>query len=265
MLMLSGTHHARAACAAWLLVVALTHQVSAQQPQQPVAGTPPSAAVAPAPVVQENHVPPTPSTPEPTSSYETSPEPESPPEHGPCLLGSFCFGPVVTLGVLDVFGIGLHARSDYFGASVDYQFFNFTARGVPISLSLFTVEGRVYPFAGAFFLGAGLAWQHGTGTGHVTYSGDSQVPPIDSELRGRVSVPVLKLGIGFQGRSGFIMGIDLGFGVQLGSNTVSFSSDLPRVAEVIDAENKIRDRADTWIRGLPFLLQLNLLRIGYLF
>jgi hypothetical protein len=67
------------------------------------------------------------------------------------------------------------------------------------------------------------------------------------------------------GRDGFVMGIDLALGLQLGRTKVAFSSDLPRVQQVIDVENRIRDRADTFVRGLPFLLQLNVLRFGFLF
>jgi hypothetical protein len=76
---------------------------------------------------------------------------------------------------------------------------------------------------------------------------------------------VLKLGLGWFSRSGFAVGFDLAFGLQLGGNTVAFSTDLPRLPEVVQTEEKIRNRADAWVRALPFLLQLNLIRIGFLF
>jgi hypothetical protein len=193
--------------------------------------------------------------------------PSEPDKHeGPgCLLGDICFGPMLTLGILDVFGIGAQIRGTYWGLAFDYQFFNFTVSNVPIGLKLITIEARAYPFGGSFFLAAGLAWQHASLTGHVHYDGDGQIPEMDADLKGKISVPVLKLGLGFMSRSGLVFGIDLGFGIQLGKNKVEFSTDLPRVAEVEDEENKIRDRADKTVRALPFLMQLNLLRIGFLF
>jgi len=187
-------------------------------------------------------------------------------QNGPrCLLNGLCFGPVLTLGLLDVFGIGAQARMDYWGVAFDYQFVHFTASDIPITLSLLTVEGRLYPFGGAFFLAGGLAWQHASLKGHVTYGGSSSVPPLDTDVTGRVNVPVLKLGLGLMGRSGFVLGFDLAFGIQLGRNTVSLESDLPRIAEVVAIEQKIRDRADKWVRAIPFLLQLNLIRVGFFF
>jgi hypothetical protein len=180
-----------------------------------------------------------------------------------CVLGSFCLGPVLTLGVLDVFGIGAQARMDYWGVAFDYQFFHFSTEGIPISLSLLTVEARVFPFAGSFFLAGGLAWQHASLSATVSYT--YQGTTVTAQAAGRVSVPVFKLGLGWMGRSGFAVGIDLALGIQLGNNHVELTTDLPRIQEVIDAENKIRDRADAWVRKLPFLLQLNLLRLGFLF
>jgi hypothetical protein len=147
----------------------------------------------------------------------------------------------------------------------DYQFVRFTTRGIPVRLSLLTVEGRIYPFGGAFFVAGGLAWQAATLRGHISYAGDSQIPPIETDVSGHVSVPVFKLGVGFMGRDGFVMGIDIALGLQLGRTRVDFSSDLPRIQQVIDIEDKIRNRADTWVRGLPFLLQVNVLRFGFLF
>lgn len=190
------------------------------------------------------------------------------PNQGPrCLLGDLCFGPVFTAGLLDVFGIGAQARMDYWGVGFDYQFFHFTTQGVPISLSLLTVEARVYPFGGAFFLAGGLAWQHASLSGHVSYTVEVQgeSTTVEADLAGKVSVPVFKLGLGWMGRSGFVVGVDLAFGIQLGGNKVEFSTDLPRIDEVIEVENKIRDRADAFVRALPFLLQLNLIRLGFFF
>ncbi|HEX4351522.1 MAG TPA: hypothetical protein VHZ95_01385, partial [Polyangiales bacterium] len=239
-------------------------------PSDPAAAPPPSAAaVFPPPSAAGTAPPPSAAASQPIAPGDTdidSPDVRLAHEAGThCLLGGLCFGPVLTLGVLDVFGIGALARSDHFGVGVDYQFVSFTASGIPTHLSLLTVEARVYPFAGAFFLSGGLAWQHANFRGHVTYQGDSQIPPIDTVVSGRVNVPVLKLGIGFMGRSGFIIGTDLALGIQLGRTKIGFDSDLPQIPQVVAVENKVRKRADAFVSGLPFLAQLNLIRLGFIF
>jgi hypothetical protein len=210
-----------------------------------------------------------PAPPPPSAASAEAPE-LRPTREGPrCLFGSFCFGPVLTAGALDVFGVGAHGRSDYWGVGIDYQFIWFSARGIPVRLSLLTVEGRVYPFGNAFFLAVGVAWQAGRFRGQVDYEGGDGVPPFSTTISGYVNVPVLKLGLGVMGRDGFVMGIDLALGIQLGGNTVEFDSGLPpgvrQIEEVMKVENDIRKRADTFIRDLPFLAQVNLIRFGFLF
>jgi hypothetical protein len=251
------------------------------QPSAPRPTPPPPAGVAQPPAATEE---PTVEPPEPVAplqpsdaaaatepgydevEYEEAPAAPHASQKGPqCLIGNLCFGPVLTAGIVDVFGFGVQARTDFWGVGFDYQFVRFSTRGIPVRLSLLTVEGRIYPFGGAFFLAGGLAWQAATLRGHISYQGDSQIPPIETDVSGRVSVPVFKLGVGFMGRDGFVMGIDLALGLQLGRTRVTFSSDLPRIQQVIDIEDKIRGRADTWVRGLPFLLQVNVLRFGFLF
>jgi hypothetical protein len=240
----------------------------AQPPAAPVPVAAPEVTFAPAPPPPTAAPVEAPTPPVVIASASSEPyaePPQSAARGTRCLLAGLCFGPVLTAGVLDVFGIGAQVRGAYWGVGIDYQFVHFTTQGVGVRLSLLTVEGRVYPFGGAFFLGAGLAWQAAKLASHITYSGDARIPPIEADLTGRINVPVFKLGIGFMGRSGFVMGVDLALGVQLGGNTVEFGSSLPRIDQVIAAENKIRNRADKFVRDLPLLVQMNLLRFGYLF
>lgn len=239
---------------------ALVAPVPAPTPENVAPAPPPSVAPPPPPPALEVAAPQVVASPEQPAPPA---EPQVASERRRCVLGSFCLGPVVTFGVLDVFGIGAQARMDYWGIAFDYQFFHFSTQGIPISLSLMTVEARVYPFAGSFFLAGGLAWQHASLSGTVSYT--YQGTQFTAQAAGRVSVPVFKLGLGWMGRSGFVAGIDLALGIQLGNNKVEFTTDLPQIPEVIAEENKIRNRADAWVRNLPFLLQLNLLRLGFLF
>ena len=85
-------------------------------------------------------------------------------------------------------------------------------------------------------------------------------------------MPAFKLGLGFMGREGFVMGIDLGLHIPLGSTDVEF--DMPTgcedlgattVAAVMDMQDQINDAADKVVKVIPVVPQLNLLRIGYLF
>lgn len=215
----------------------------------------------PAPAVY----PPQPQTlPPPTAA--TAPEPEGRGKRR-CVAGEFCFGPVLTAGLLNVFGIGLQGRSDYWGFAFDYQFFSLGYNDVDGDLDLITIEGRVYPFANAFFLSAGFAWQNVAA--HSVVHVNVQGVEVDVDVKGKVNLPVFKLGLGVGGRDGFVFGIDLGIGIRLGNSEVKLDTDLPpeieSIPEVAKAEEQIRKAADQWVDWLPFTVQLNILRLSYLF
>jgi hypothetical protein len=187
------------------------------------------------------------------------------PEKRRCAAGDFCFGPVLTGGVLNVFGIGLQARMDYWGFAFDYQFIGLGYKEVDGNLSLITIEGRAYPFGNVFFVSAGFAWQNVAlhSIVHATVQGIA----IDIDARGSVNIPVFKLGLGFGGRDGVVFGIDLGIGFRLSSANVKLETNLTQlqIPEVVKAEAEFRQAANKWVEWLPFTLQLNLLRLSYLF
>jgi hypothetical protein len=190
-------------------------------------------------------------------------EAEEPGKKKRCAVGEFCFGPTLTAGVLNVFGIGFQARMEYWGFAFDYQFISLGYKDVDGTLHLITLEGRAYPFGGYFFLSAGLAWQNVDLDTTVTLRSGGFETDVDAQ--GSVNIPLFKLGFGFGGRDGFVFGIDLGFGFRLSSADVKIETNLPQFPEVIKAENEFRQAANKWVEWLPFTLQLNLLRIGYLF
>lgn len=181
-----------------------------------------------------------------------------------CALGELCIGPVLSLGAINPLGFGVHARyGEYLGFGIDYQFLpTLTFSSASASWSLFTVEARVYPFGGSFFLGGGFGYQSLNASASMTDPAGGIV-----SAEGSVGVPALKLGLGFMGRSGFVFGIDLGFNVPLGSTDVEFagiaSSASPET--MADLRQQIKDAAETGINLAPFIPQLNLLRFGYLF
>lgn len=189
-----------------------------------------------------------------------------------CLIRDVCLGPVLTLGLLNPLGIGIHARiDDDWGVGFDYQFLPTISAGVAsFSMSLITLNGRWYPGGGSFFLAAGFAYQMFDAEG-TTSSMDSAGNPTTVAVAGSVGIPTFLLGLGVMGGSGFVMGIDLALEIPLGSADVSFdtmapdgSSDEEEMAYA-SLEGDIKDAADTFVNLLPVLFQVNLIRIGYMF
>lgn len=180
-----------------------------------------------------------------------------------CVAGEMCLGPVFSLGLLNVVGIGAHARyGEYAGFGLDFQFIPTVGPADGnFSTLLFTANGRFYPFGGSFFLGGGFAYQ--------SVSIEAKIG--DTTAAGSMGMPQIMLGLGFMGHDGFVMGIDLALGIPLGGSDVVIDSSAPagapadQVASYNEAVGNLRDVADKAIKVLPVLPQLNLLRVGYLF
>jgi hypothetical protein len=183
-----------------------------------------------------------------------------------CLLGDFCVGPLLTLGAVDPLGFGAHMRyGRYLGFGIDYQFLptRIDIGAASATWSLFTVEARVYPFGNAFFLGGGFGYQNFSARVH-------QMTPIgDVALSGSLGMPALKLGIGFMGHDGFVLGADIGFNVLLGRAKVDMSdptgpgANYPTGAFALEQE--INEVAEDAVASFPVIPQINLIRMGYLF
>lgn len=220
---------------------------------------PPASTAAAAPVAAPVAAPAAP----PTESESQAKEPES-----KCLIGDLCVGPLFTLGAINALGLGAHARyGKYVGFGLDYQWFpNVTVGDASAGWSLVTGEGRWYPFGGAFWLGGGLALQtfRAGVTGHTSLG--------DVGLNGKLTMPAFKLGLGFMGHDGFVMGIDLSANIPLGGTHVGFAplsgaaANIPEGQQMRDQlQQKINDAANKGVKLIPFIPQLNLVRIGYLF
>ncbi|HEX2677745.1 MAG TPA: hypothetical protein VHM19_13930 [Polyangiales bacterium] len=234
----------------------------------------PEAAPAAAPADAAAPAPADAAAPAPTTDAAASPAPEGsappPAEVAPpaesdkdkCVLGELCFGPVLTGGVFNVIGVGVHARyGDYWGFGLDYQFFGLSAKGVDASLGLFTLDGRLYPFGGAFFLSAGFSLQ----TLSLEVSTTSTAGK--TKITGDLSLPQIKLGLGWMGHDGFVMGIDLALGIPLGSKgaDIKISNGATTDPMVAKKVKDVNDASDAFVDLIPLTFQLNLLRIGYLF
>jgi hypothetical protein len=167
-------------------------------------------------------------------------------------------------GPPNLVGGGLHLRfGRYLGAGVDYQFLpNINVNPISVNASLMSVNARVYPFGGAFFLGGGFAYQS---INAVLRDGDVAVGA-------KAAFPAATANIGFMGRDGFILGADLGLMFPLSSTHVSVRDMSGKLAqsgvsqEQIDStKQQAQDRVSKLMDALPVFVQVNLIRVGYLF
>lgn len=195
---------------------------------------------------------------------EPTDEPEASAASG-CVLSSVCMGPVVSLlGPPNLIGGGVHARiTSYLGIGVDYQVMpTLNFRPVAIGSSLFSATARVYPFGGAFFLGGGFGYQ--------VYRG--QIREGDISVSARTGFPAAMASIGFMGKSGFVLGMDLGLLFPLGSPRVRIHESTGNIArvgftqtDIDEAREKAESEVNKLLKAMPLTVQVNLLRVGYMF
>jgi tetratricopeptide (TPR) repeat protein len=182
-----------------------------------------------------------------------------------CALSQVCVGPVLSLfGPPNLVGGGIHARiGRYLGLGVDYQVLP-TLNLNPISFgaSLLSANARVYPFAGAFFLSGGIGYQAFRG----------QIRDGDITISAKTSFPAVIASLGFMGKSGFVLGADLGLMFPLGTlratvqdeNGALAQSGIPQ-EDINAARTDAESIATKALNKLPLLVQVNLLRVGYMF
>lgn len=233
---------------------------------QPYAQPAPAPALAPAPQPYAQPAPVAAPQPVPPPDYSEPVADES--KADKCALGTFCFGPVLTLGVFNPLGIGVHGRiAKHFGFAIDYQFLPTVGYDdVSAGISLFTINGRWHVAGSSFFLAAGFSYQSfwAEGTFEDPLTGDT------AKLDATVELPQFMFGLGVLGGDGFVMGIDLALGVPLGDKQVQFAGEAPssngRLETMYnDGKDSIEAIAETFLELLPMTFQLNLFRIGYIF
>jgi hypothetical protein len=182
-----------------------------------------------------------------------------------CLLAPVCLGPMATIfSTLGTFGLGVRASyGDYLGASIDYQLLpTIDFSKISIGTGVFSATARVYPFKGKFFAGAGFGYMHMLV--RVRSNDD-----IDAEMR--VGAPIFILNVGFTGRSGFVFGMDASLLVPMQKlrakikvNPGSRADDIPQ-DELDNKREQFASDVNKALGKIPLLLQLNLVRIGYIF
>ena len=182
---------------------------------------------------------------------------------GPCALGETCIGPILSLGLPALIGGGVHLRyDDHIGVSVDVQYLPpFNLEDAEITATVARLRAHYHPFADLFFVSAGLSY--------LFLRMEATEPNLSitslettSSIIGRVEVPLLELGIGLAGRDGFFLGADVAAMIPIGSTEVELESDAEQFPL---AQGYIQEAANAYVDSLPFVLQVNLLRIGYLF
>lgn len=227
----------------------------AEPPAEPAVAPAEDPAPQPAPLAAPTAAP----------AYTEPPLPAEPEKK--CALDKFCFGPVLTLGILNPIGFGVHGRiAEHFGFGIDYQFMpSISIADLDTGFSLFSISGRWHVSGSPFFLSLGFSYQSLYSEGTLSMGGD------DVKMDATVSIPQIAFGFGVLGGSGFVMGIDLSLGIPLGgglefNSTPPDASANPELARLYaDRQEELRDFVESSIELLPMTFQLNLLRIGYIF
>ncbi|HEV8246749.1 MAG TPA: hypothetical protein VGP93_13320 [Polyangiaceae bacterium] len=210
------------------------------------APSPAKAPVSPAPAAQlpakTNAPPPPPPQPtaknpppkpaQPASNKETTPPPEEEEEH------AFRIGPLLGLGLPSVFSIGGTLKlTRYIGAGVTFGIIP-TLRlsyygDAVLSYHQYDIYGRIYPFGGGFFLGAGAGYVTVQGTLSKTIDISAYAVPgsglpnsLEYESKGSVRTLVLTpvLGYLYTFGSGFSLGFDAGVQFPIAPSEVDFES-----------------------------------------
>ena len=228
----------------------------------------PAPAAAPAPAAPDTPLAaPTPD-PAPAAPVSEPPSLDPPPDSDRCLLHPVCLGPVATvLSTLPFFGLGVRANiGEYFGASLDYHLMpTLSISQVSFGSGMFSATARVYPLKGKFFVGAGFGYLH--------YFVRVRADEINAEAK--VGVPIALINVGMTGKSGFVFGMDAALVLPLSKMRASTTAtpgpgtgDLPRdelQARLDEQREEVTEDVNRVLSKIPFLIQLNLVRIGYIF
>jgi hypothetical protein len=195
----------------------------------------------------------------------------------------FRIGFLVGTGLPSVIGFGLAMKiTSFFGAGVNIGLI--PAVTVPLygeaelSYQVYDVYGRLFPFGGAFFLGAGVGFAniHGTFTNRYDVTAlQGQVPGLPNPLvvtsEGSVRTMVLTPSVGLQHTfaSGFTLGVDAGAQIPIAPSDTTFETAVPPSVPpalvsryVTPNDETVRESLDTM--GRQVLPTLNI-RIGWLF
>jgi hypothetical protein len=188
--------------------------------------------------------------PTPTPSPQAKPKAEEQEEQEPGgILGPFRLGPVVGVGLPNLLSFGGTTKlTRYLGAGLNIGLIP-TVRisyygDATLAYQEYDIYGRIYPFGGAFFVGAGVGYETVTGTLSDTFDTSTVLPPVPGQtgsgtsiaINNEASVHTLvltpQIGLFHTYGSGFSIGADIGAQVPIAPSDISVStqvrSDLPQ-------------------------------------
>lgn len=161
-------------------------------------------------------------------------------DDGDGIFGPFRIGPVIGAGVPNLLSFGGAIKlTRYLGAGLNIGIIPEAQLSLygeaTLSYQEYDIYGRIYPFGGAFFLGAGVGYATVSGTFSNTYavpdfgaaiSGVGDVE-LTSEASVRSMVLTPQMGWFKTWGSGFSLGIDFGAQVPIAPSEIEFSTRVP--------------------------------------
>jgi hypothetical protein len=153
-------------------------------------------------------------------------------------------GPVVGVGLPTLFSLGgLLKLTDYLGAGVNLGLIPSVRISLygqaTVSYQEYDIYGRIFPFGGGFFLGAGVGYATVEGTLKTTFDTARYASLLPSNLgiadqvsyesKGSVETMVLTPQIGYFYTTGigFSIGIDFGAQIPIAPSDISYESRAP--------------------------------------
>jgi hypothetical protein len=186
------------------------------------------------------------------------------------LLGPFRIGPVIGVGMPNLIHFGGTMKlTKYLGAGLNIGVIPAIKLSIygeaELSYQEYDIYGRIYPFGGGFFLGAGVGYEtvKGTLTDSINASSLANEYPglgipdiIEYQAEGRVRTMILTPQIGYfhTAKSGFSLGIFIGAQFPIAPSDIDFETTvegLPEVAierYVAPLDKKVRDTLETVAR-----------------
>jgi hypothetical protein len=217
---------------------------------------------------------------------EESKDGKSKKDDGEGLLGPFRIGIILGTGLPSILSFGgMIKLTRYFGAGVNIGLIPSIRLAyygeAELSYQEYDIYGRIFPFGGAFFAGAGVGYAHAGGSfaspPFDTSTYQNQVPAgftlpnplfVTNEASVRVMVLTPTIGLLHTFGSGFTIGIDAGAQIPIAPSETTFTTKLPPTVPkpVIDTfiepnNQKVRETLDTMSRSIIPTLNL---RIGWL-
>jgi hypothetical protein len=197
------------------------------------------------------------------------------------VFGPFRIGGLVGVGLPSVLSFGGAIKlTRYFGAGLNIGVIPTISISLygeaELSYQEYDIYGRIFPFGGMFFLGAGVGYATIKGSLRSSYdlTTETRLPRelrqevfIESQASVRTLVLTPQLGLQHTFASGFTAGIDVGAQIPLAPSEIEFETDLPDgiPPEIIDQyvepnNEKVRDTLETIGRAIVPTLNL---RIGW--